>query len=70
MRDNKEPGAWQRCRQRNKGKKPAKSCSCPVTGVSTTCKVKLHSQRAKDLQSVGLSSQIPVDKLHRAEKHK
>lgn len=63
MRDNKTPGAWQRCCQRNKAKKPAKPCSCPSDGVSTICKVKKHSQRAKDLQSAGLTAQIPVDKL-------
>lgn len=53
-RDNKKPGAWQRCRQRNKAKKPAKPCTCGTSGLSTSCKVKEHKQRAQDLQAVGL----------------
>lgn len=53
MRDNKKPGAWQRCRLRNKAKKPSKPCSCPIGGWSTSCEVKAHKQRAQDLQAVG-----------------
>ena len=58
-RDNKTPGAWQRCRQRNKTKKPAKLCTCGASGLSTSCKVKVHKQRAQDLQSVGLPVEGP-----------
>lgn len=54
MRDNKTLGSWSRCRERNKAKKPAKPCTCPVDGLSTSCRVKAHKQRAQDLQSVGL----------------
>ena len=53
MRDNKSPGAWLRCRLRNKAKKPPKPCTCPAGGVSTSCKVRRHADRARLLQSVG-----------------
>lgn len=48
-------GEWQRNRQRNKGKKKPKCCTCPVDGLSTSCQIKAHKHLALCLQAIGLN---------------
>ena len=50
-------GQWSRNRLRNKAKKPhpaPEACTCPDTGLSTTCPIRLHRERAKLVQGVGI----------------
>jgi hypothetical protein len=42
---------------RNKAKKPkpqAEDCTCPASGLSTTCPIRLHRERAKIVQGFGI----------------
>ena len=46
-------GEWARNRLRNKAKKPQPTvCTCPASGLSTICPIRLHRERAKLVQGL------------------